>query len=366
MSDARFEIFLGGTPGLEDTLRDEALSLGFSGAQSVPGGVVFEGGWEDVARANFWLRGATRVLARIASFRAMHPAQLDKRSRRVDWASVLRPDVAVRVEATTKQSRVYHAGAARDRVARAISETLGAPVDKEAALTIRVRIEDDLCTISVDTSGASLHQRGHKQGVGKAPIRETLAALFLRQCGYDGTEPLLDPMCGSGTFPVEAAEIAAGLAPGRSRGFAFQDLAPFAGFSPPPLPEPELKGAFFGFDRDQGAIAMARKNAERAGVAGQVSFGVQPIGALEPPAESGPGLIMVNPPYGGRIGKKDMLYGLYATLGQRARLFQGWRLGMVTSVDGLARATGLPFCNIGPPVPHGGLKVRLYQTAHLS
>ena len=228
--DAPFEIFLAAPPGLEPLVADEAAALGLPAPTPVPGGVTLQGGWPQVWRANLHLRGASRVLARIAAFRALHLAQLDKRARKLPWADTLRPDVPLRIEATCHRSRIYHAGAARQRVATAIAETLGAPVPDDPpddAVTVRVRIDDDLCTISLDTSGAPLHRRGHKQAVGAAPMRETLAALFLRACGYTGAEPVLDPMCGSGTFVLEAAEIATGLAPGRSRAFAFERLAPF-------------------------------------------------------------------------------------------------------------------------------------------
>ena len=221
------EIFLSCTPGLEPVLRDEAKEAGFANPQVVPGGVICEGDWPDVWSANLVLRGAGRVLARVARFRAMHLAQLDKRSRKVDWASLLRPDVPFRVEATCRKSRIYHAGAAAERVSKAITDAIGAePVNKDG-ITVRVRIEDDLCEISLDTSGEPLHRRGHKQAVGKAPMRDTLAALFLRSCGYDGSEPVIDPMCGSGTFVLEAAEMALGLPPGRGRSFWFERLASF-------------------------------------------------------------------------------------------------------------------------------------------
>ena len=198
--------------------------------KAVPGGVAFIGGWPEVWRANLHLRGATRVLARIAAFRALHLAQLDKRARKVPWGETLRADVPLRVEVTTRASRIWHAGAARARIAAAIRDGLGAPVAEEAdegAVVLKVRIDDDLCTVSVDTSGEPLHRRGHKQEVNAAPMRETLAALFLRAAGYGGGEPVVDPMCGSGTFVIEAAEIAMGLAPGRSRAFAFERLAGF-------------------------------------------------------------------------------------------------------------------------------------------
>lgn len=221
-------IFLVCLPGLEALLCAEAREKRFRDAKPVRGGVTIRGRWSEVWRANRDLRGASRVFVRIASFRAFHLAQLDKRARKVPWAEVLRPDVPVKVDAACKGSRIYHAGAAAERVGRAIQEELGAPIagDREG-VGVKVRIDNDICTISVDTSGEPLHRRGHKEAVGKAPLRESMAALFLRQCGFDGTQPVVDPMCGSGTFIIEAAEIAAGLCPGRSRSFAFEKLATF-------------------------------------------------------------------------------------------------------------------------------------------
>ncbi|MGR3453612.1 THUMP domain-containing class I SAM-dependent RNA methyltransferase [Pseudooceanicola sp.] len=357
-------LFLAAPPGLEPVLCAEAEALGFAAPRAVPGGVETAGGWPEVWRANLMLRGATRVLVRIAEFRAMHLAQLDKRARKVNWRAVLKPDTPFRVEATCRRSKIYHDRAAAQRVERAIAEVAGARPDK-TGLTVRVRLEDDLVTLSLDSSGEGLHKRGHKQAVGKAPIRETMAALFLRQCGYDGTEPVIDPMCGSGTFVIEAAEIAMGLAPGRARGFAFEDLA---GFDPAAfdamkagvtVQAPGL--TFRGSDRDQGAVASATQNAERAGVAGVTEFACHPVGALERPAGP-PGLIMVNPPYGGRIGNRKLLFALYGGLGQVLReRFAGWRLGMVTNDGGLAKATGLRFAEVGPPIPHGGISVKLYR-----
>lgn len=363
-----FEIFAMAPPGLEPVLAEEIREIGLPKPRCVPGGVVFDGDWSDVWRANLMLRGAGRVLARFASFRAMHLAQLDKRSRKVDWASVLRIDVPVRVEATCRKSRIYHAKAAKQRVETAIKETLGAQVSEEAALCIRVRIEDDLCTLSIDTSGEPLHKRGHKQAVGKAPMRETLAALFLRQCKFDGIEPVLDPMCGSGTFAIEAAEWAAGLAPGRSRRFAFQDLANFGADAWDSIKQTQSKAPanqFFGSDRDAGAVKGSAANADRAGVSDWTQFSHQAVSDLQRP-DGPPGLVIVNPPYGTRIGNKKLLYAIHNALGETLKSrFSGWRVGIITTEAGLARATGLPFKPPGPPVPHGGLKVRLHQTAPL-
>jgi len=364
---ADFEIFLVALPGLEPALCDEARGLGFDDARVVPGGVALRGGWPQVWRANLWLRGATRVVVRIGEFRAFHLAQLDKRARKFPWGDFLRADVPLRVEATCKASKIYHAGAATQRVEKAIAEELGAPISAEASLRVMLRIEDNLCTFSIDATGEPLHKRGHKQAMGKAPLRESMAALFLRQCGYTGRETVVDPMCGSGTFVIEAAEIAAGLAPGRSRRFAFEDLAGFdaeawarmraSAAEPQRIPAQR----FYGSDRDAGAVRMASENAERAGVAEWCSFTQMPFSDLTPP-EGAPGLVMVNPPYGARIGNKKLLYGLYGALGGVLReRFAGWRVGVVTSEAGLAKACNLPFDPPGAFVAHGGLKVRLYR-----
>ncbi|EPX75966.1 THUMP domain-containing class I SAM-dependent RNA methyltransferase [Salipiger mucosus] len=359
-----FEIFLSCAPGLEPALAGEAKAAGFGPLRVAAGGVAFDGSWPDVWRANLRLRIAARVLARIGGFPAVHLAQLDKRARAFGWGAVLRPDVPVKVEATSRKSKIYHAGAAAQRVERAIAEELGAPIG-EGGLRLLVRIEENLVTFSVDTSGEPLHKRGHKQAVGKAPLRETLAAGFLRVCGYDGSEPVLDPMCGSGSFVIEAAEIAAGLAPGRGRAFAFERMA---GFDPDAWEAMRAEIApegpvhlCRGFDRDAKVVGMAKANAGRAGVAARTRFACRAVAELVPP-EGPPGLVMVNPPYGGRIGAKSPLYGLYATLGEKLRAFSGWRVGLVTSELGLARACGLPFLPPPPPVAHGGLKVRLYRT----
>jgi putative N6-adenine-specific DNA methylase len=369
ITEPEFEIFLVAAPGLEAVLQAEAKALGFKDTAIVKGGVTAIGGWTDVWRANLVLRGAGRVVARFGSFRALHLAQLDKRARKLPWGDILRPDVPFRVEATCKASRIYHSGAAAQRVERAITEELGAPVATDAEVCIRVRLDDDLCIIGVDTSGELLHKRGHKEAVAKAPMRETMAALFLRQCGYAGTEPMLDPMCGSGTFVIEAAEIAAGLMPGRSRHFAFEKLATFDEAAWLQLKSAHRAATpavrFYGCDWDAGAIAASSANAARAGVAAFTEFQQLAIEELARP-QGPPGLVIVNPPYGTRIGDKAPLHSLHHALGQTLRArFSGWRVGLITSETSLAQATGLPFLPPGPPVSHGGLRVTLFQTAPL-
>lgn len=365
-----FEIFLAAAPGTEDSLRAEACAHGWAQARSIPGGVTFTGGWPDVWRANLELRGPTRVLARFASFKAQHLSQLDKRARQLPWAELLRPCEPFRVEATCTLSKIYHSGAATERVERAVADAMGAAVSDDAEVCIRVRIDHDVCTVSVDTSGELLHKRGHKEAVNKAPMRETLAAMLLRQCGYDGTETVVDPMCGSGTFVIEAAEIAAGLPPGRNRRFAFERLATFEPEAWATIkrarPGRETAVRCYGFDIDPAAIEKATANARRADVDGITEFQTRNVSLLVPPVAT-PGLVIVNPPYGARLGDRHTLTTLYRTLGRRLTShFKGWRVGLVTSDAALAKATGLPFRPPGPPIAHGGLRVVLYTTPPLA
>lgn len=370
MSKSNFEIFLVATPGLEAELYAEAKELNFLSPKIIIGGVTIQGDWPEVWRANLELRGCSRVLARVGEFRVSHLAQLDKLAHAFPWKKFLRHDVPVSVEATCKKSKIYHSGAVTQRIAAAIKDEVGAAIDKAATLAIKVRIERDMATISIDTSGEMLHKRGHKEAIGKAPMRETLASLILRRCNYDGKETVVDPMCGSGTFVIEAAEIAAKLKPGRNRNFAFELLKSFDAAA-----WAELKAKnknisplqkFFGSDRDAGAIASSVANAERAGVSAFTIFAKRPISELRPP-EGAPGLVIVNPPYGTRIGDKKPLFALYGALGKTlAERFKGWRVGIATSDSSLAKATGLAFADSGKSISHGGISVYVFQTKTLS
>lgn len=363
------DIFLVTAPGLEPLLAAEALALGFTGATPASGGVTFAGHWPAIWRANLQLRGATRVLVRLGKFRVFHLDELERLAMDFPWEATFRPDVGVRIEVSAKASKVDNIEAITQRIAKALHATVGTPISDSAPVTLRVRIDNNLCLLSVDTSGDALHIRGHKQFIGKAPMRETFGSLILRHCGYDGTRPLVDPMCGSGTFPIEAAEIARALAPGRSRSFAFQHLASF---------HPERWAAeqakitprttnlrFYGSDRDAGAITGAGENAERAGVADIITFKHHAISDLPRP-DGDTGVVMVNPPYGGRIGSKKDLFALYGALGKTLlQNFGGWKVGLVTSEPGLAKSTDLPFTKNRLTFSHGGTPVTIYQTAPL-
>ena len=367
MTKAQFEFFAVCVPGLEPQLRDELIELGYKDARAIAGGVVLNAPLGAASDLNMRSRGATRFLVRVAQFPAVHLSQLDKKARKLDWDTWIKPGTSVGVEASCKRSKIYHSGAAKQRVAQAIMASIDAKTpegESDPDLSVMVRIDRDLCTISLDTSGTALHKRGFKQAVGKAPLRESMAALFLRALGYDGSQAVADPLCGSGSFLLEAAQWHLGLAPGRMRSFAYQhivgleaqDLAPAT-----PSVTAKLTPRFFGFDRDAGAVRSATENAERGGVASLCQFSNQSISALSAPDGVEPGLVIANPPYGERIGEIKKLAPLYASMGKvLAGGFTGWRVGIVTTSQHLIDATGLPFAKPGPVVHHGGIKVRLW------
>ncbi|MEL6960041.1 MAG: class I SAM-dependent RNA methyltransferase [Pseudomonadota bacterium] len=359
------DIFLITAPGQQDFLAAEAREKGFKVTEIIPGGVTIRGGWPDVWRANLQLRGASRILARLGQFRATNLSQLEKLAREFPWSDTLRPGETASVTTTSRKSKIYHAGAATERFENALTAQ-GFVISDTPDHDIRIRIEKNIVTISLDTSDDSLHKRGHKEAVNAAPMRETMAAMFLREARYNGKEPLYDPMCGSGTFVLEAAEIALRLDPGRARTFAFQSLPNFdaAVFRSMISPSRDAAYPVFGSDRDEGAIRMATANAERAKVDNIAAFRHLAISDATPPIDA-PGLVICNPPYGTRIGNKKPLFALYGSFGARMKShFKGWRVAFVTSDAALAKATGLPVTP-GPVVAHGGLRVRLWQTGPL-
>ncbi|NNU14908.1 class I SAM-dependent RNA methyltransferase [Parvularcula sp. ZS-1/3] len=365
MSLPRFPIFLSTAPGLEPVLLEEAKSLGWTAAKETPGGVEISGSWPDIWRANLLLRTANRVLVRLGTFRAQQLNILHGKAAELPWTEFLKPEQPFTVEATSRKSKIYHTGAAEERVAKAAATVSGADPAEEG-LKVFVRIESNLVTVSIDSSGALLHQRGFKADVAGAPIRETLVAAFLRQCGYTGEEPVVDPFCGSGTILLEAADMAAGLAPGRARTFAFED---FASFNPQAFDRARTKALgkpkdtavrFHGSDRAIGAVEASRANSKRAGLDELCTFTQVTISELTAP-EGPTGLVLTNPPYGSRLGDKSDLKGLYKAFGATMReRFAGWRIGLVTADEALAKATGLKLAP-GPVIPHGGLKIRLWQ-----
>ena len=365
MKPERFEIFIACIPGLENELLAEINKVGFKQTKLMVGGISFLGDWRDVWRANFYLRGATKVLVRFASFRATHLAQLDKLSHKLDWGTLLRHGKSFRVETVCRKSKIYHSGAATQRISKAISDKIDAKEDPKSNVVIKTRISSDICTISLDSSGEGLHKRGYKIATGKAPIRETLAALFLQKMKFDGSQVVYDPMCGSGTIVIEAAEIALGLPAGRKRNFAFMELPSFKKSEYEKLikiNQKKINLKFYGSDRDKGAIENSVKNSKTANVEAFCHFKTNSISEATPPTKE-PGIVLVNPPYGNRIGERKKLFSLYRSLGKTlSERFVDWRIGIITSDRGLAKATGLKFQDTSTSVDSGGIKIKLYET----
>lgn len=352
-------------PGIAPVTAAELAALAIPHDPPTPDGVAFKADFRTIALANLWLRTASRVIVRLGEFKAQGFADLEKGAARLPWQQVLLPGQAIAVRVTCRKSRLYHSDAVAERVARQISKHFGidAPVvrltdsdDDDApsdeAQRILVRIVHDVCTISADTSGDLLHRRGYRQAVAKAPLRETIAAACLLACDYDGTQAFLDPMCGSGTFPIEAAMIARRQAPGRARPFAFEhwpgadrDVLPNLRRSTKAAGEDVADLPIVGSDRDPGAVRMSRENAERAGVAKMVQFEQVTLEAIEPPAEQG--LWCSNAPYGRRMGNTDALTGLFVQIGKLARgAFAEWRVALLLAEQSHVKALQSPTTEI--------------------
>jgi putative N6-adenine-specific DNA methylase len=366
---AEHDLFAVCAPGIEPLLADELRALGATALRPEPGGVAFRGDRQALYRANLWLRTATRVLLRLGEFHARDFDQLRRRAGRLAFEQFVPPERPLRISATCSRSRLRHTGAVAERVHLAVADRLGAevplagPDDPDPQLVL-VRLAHDRCTVSLDTSGALLHQRGWRKRAGKAPLRETLAAALLLASGWDRVSPLADPFCGSGTIPIEAALLARRLAPGRSRRFACMDWPGFdAAAASRALAEVEAAALpaappILGSDRDAGAIEAARANAEAAGVGAAVAVSQRAISDFEPPPGK-PGWIVSNPPYGVRLGAGGDLRDLYARFGDvLRRRCPGWRVALLGAGPRLLRASELP---LEPRASwrNGGLKVEV-------
>lgn len=368
-----FDCFAIVAPGLESFALAEARELGLD-ARAVDGGFEWSGDARSVLTANIGLRIASRVLVRLASFDARSFAELERRARQVPWQRVVRERATVRFRVTSRKSKLYHTGGIAQRLGDAVrralpnvsvAEAVDDSGDRDTATLIVVRFVRDHCTVSADTSGALLHRRGYREASAKAPVRETIAAALLRASNWDARSPLVDPFCGSGTIPIEAALIALGRAPGARRHFA---LERWPGVPATLAPEVQrelaarvVRGAhpsITGSDRDAGAIAAATANAVRAGVADAVTFHERSISAASFP-DAARGWIVTNPPYGVRIGETAKVRDLWASFGRMLReRAAGWRLAVLSPDVVLERQLGFPV-EVVATTSNGGIPVRI-------
>jgi putative N6-adenine-specific DNA methylase len=377
-------------PGLESYTSLELHSLGLKAAppssqttdpespetaEEEAGGVTFQGTLTGLYRANLRLRTASRVLVRLGSFRAASFPELRHQAARLPWERYLTPGSPVALRVACHKSRLYHQAAVAERVIGALGDRLGqAPPLRKAVgedegpgpQLIIVRLMENHCQISLDSSGPLLHRRGYRQATAKAPLRETLASGMLLASGWEGTAPLLDPFCGSGTIAIEGALLAYGIAPGRNRAFAFMDWPDFNRRRWNALLTEADRGRrrrgpmIQASDRDQGAIRFARENAERAGVADRIDFSCRPVSAVEPPP--GPGWVVTNPPFGLRVSPRRDLRNLYAVLGKTLMTkCPGWQAALLAFDPRLVGQTGLRFTERAA-FKTGGMPVKLWQT----
>lgn len=371
----RLDTFTVCVPGVEPILERELADLGVRGRRR-HGGVAAEMTTRQLYAANLQLRTATRVVVRVARFQARSFAVLERSLRDIDWSPWLDPDTPVTARATSHRSRLWHTGAVVERLLRAAPGQEASDGDAPQ-VRVMLRLVHDQVTVSVDSSGDPLHRRGWRRPTAKAPLRATLAAAMLLASGWDGGTPLVDPFCGSGTIPIEAALLARRTAPGLVRagwpggGFAFQRWPAF---------EPGTWASVLGTaratgrpgatapvvarDRDRGAVAATLDNAARAGVADDLDVAPAALSDLDvAPGAGGGGWLVTNPPYGRRIRSGRDLRNLYARLGQVvATRLPDWRVGLLVADVAAAGHTGLALA----PAFHatnGGIEVRFLLSA---
>ncbi|PLX87074.1 MAG: class I SAM-dependent RNA methyltransferase [Desulfuromonas sp.] len=352
-------------PGLEEICAAELEQIGIASPRPVPGGVEFSGPLRTLYLANLWSRTATRVVVRVGDVAARDFPALYRKVVRLPWGRYLRPDDELDVRVSCQRSRLGHSGRVAETVSEAVGHALGTTATGTGRARVLVRMEDDRCYLSVDSSGELLHRRGYRHSPVAAPLRETLAAAILMTLGWRGESPLVDAMAGSGTFVIEAALIACRRPPGRNRRFAFMDWPGYRSgvwnllLQDADRQQRAVPCVLQGSDIDDKAIVAAIDNAKRAGVADFVNFTAQPMQQLQPPADSG--LILCNPPYGERIGTKSGLSELYRELGELyTGSFAQWQSAMLCPCSEIDRVADLNWHN-RLVFSNGGVKVALLE-----
>ncbi|MEJ5358377.1 MAG: hypothetical protein WHT06_06840 [Desulfobacterales bacterium] len=361
-------------PGLETLAAAEAQAAGLPPPRVLAGGFEAAGRLPELYRANLVLSTATRILVRLVALHATRFADLERKAASFPWELYLAPGCDPGFSVAVHRCRLHHRGAIAERLQAAIRSRLGpAPAagGGENRPRIWVRGEEDRFLLSLDASGEPLHRRGLRRGgAGKAPLRATLAAAALRLVGFTGEEVLLDPMCGGGTLPLEAAFLAKKIPPGWFRRFAFFDWPAFR----PPAWEHLRRQASRGFrtleaprifasDRDPEACRLLAESLEAGGMGDAVEVACRDFFALDPAEVSAaPGILVLNPPYGRRLGggaqARDLLRAVVARLRER---YAGWRVALFAPRAWAAEID--PLGLVRHDVVHGGLKVGIFYGA---
>ncbi len=366
--------------GLEAVTAAEILSFGATRAEPVPGGVAVEGSQEVMYRTNLWSRTSNRVLQVLRAFPARTPDDLYRGFYSFKWETFFRTANTFSVECTIggrPNPQLNHSHYAKLRIKDAIVDRMreksgGARPDvdvEDPDLPVVAYVRDGECTINLDTSGGSLHERGYRLDGAFAPLKETLAAGLIELSGWNGREPFFDPMCGSGTLPIEAGLKAGNVAPGLlRRRYPFQRWPDFhkelwdkLWSEAKAARNPVSEGLLFGADRGGRALLAAQENARYAGFSPrEILFMKQEFSAIQKPT-SEPGVIIVNPPYGERLGEVEDLAPLYKEMGDLFKQrFQGWRAYVFTGNLELAKHVGLKATR-RIPLFNGALECRLLE-----
>jgi len=354
-------------PGSEDLAADELTAIGIRG-RVLPGGVEFTGRLHEGYLANLHLRTAGRVLMRLQAFTTTRFSELEQQAAAIPWELFLKAGSVSKIQVAVHHCKLHHTDGIAERVRAGIEKRLPAGPDEaaDARQQVFVRGVDDRFTVSLDSSGDHLHLRGIKTRPGRAPLRETIAAAALLRAGYSGVEPLVDPMCGTGTFALEAAIAAKRIPPGWFRSFAFEGWPAFrpqrwaylrrvAGEQIVRLPQASI----FASDIDPEASRALQDQATAHDLQDAVRVQTADFFELEPAdlPVSGPGLVVINPPYGRRLGTPAESRELMQAIVDRLRdRFGGWRFLLVA--PGSAVPKSLPAGTVAHPVFHGGLNVR--------
>lgn len=357
------QFFATAAKGIEPIVAEELRALGAANVKEARGGASFEGPPAAAYRACLWLRSANRVLLPLARFPAKDAEQLYTAVRRMPWEKDLAPDGTLAVDFTGGNDNITHTQFGAQRVKDAIVDRFRERSGRRPSvnleqpdLRINVHLHRDIATVSLDLAGDSLHQRGYRARGVAAPLKETLAAALLLKCGWPQIAKqggaFVDPMCGSGTFLIEAAMIAGDVAPGLWRerwGFSrwLRHAAPLWESTVQEAQRRKTAGyakipAILGFDHDSQAIAAAQQNVQAIGLGNAIRLQKAPLESNQLTPGLSPGLVLANPPYGERLGDSEKLGVLYAALGRWLRNeFAGWQAGIITGNLDLAKQMGI-------------------------
>ena len=369
----KFELIVPCHFGMEAVLKREIDDLGYDISEVVDGRVTFLGDEEALCRANIFLRSAERVLIKIGSFHAETFEELFEGTKALPWEEYIPEDGRFWVtKAASVKSRLFSPSDIQSVMKKAMVERLKGIYhvnwfqEDGAEFPIRVFLMKDQVTVGLDSTGVSLHKRGYRKLVAQAPIAENLAAAMIMLTPWNGERVLVDPFCGSGTIPIEAAMMAANIAPGMNRDFTAEDWPYVVGKGlwqdaqeeAEDLVNLEIETDIQGYDIDDHMVEIARENAKRAGVEKLIHFQRRDVAQLSHPKKYG--FIITNPPYGERLRDKEEMPALYRTIGERFRLLDTWSMYLISAYEGAERDIGRK-ADRNRKIYNGMMKAYYYQ-----